>query len=225
MNTDPLIEMRADGHLAVLNFEVAETSKLTRKFIAELATVLTAAARKPLVFSNDRQLVAVYKAAVSHAQLTDESGRAFRCSLTFADSRSRKTIAFTTDAEVFPDGGQWGDKRTPETVYRHELPCFDAQATCHALTDIVSRWETSGDLQDPQPTEEIRAAYLARQPKMPSEDEVAAGYAQRGPVSDLDVQDPVRFLPGMLQKIRDYRKAHGLDAGQIKDQRVNRARP
>ncbi|HTC52008.1 MAG TPA: hypothetical protein VK700_08745 [Steroidobacteraceae bacterium] len=223
-NTDPLIELRADGHVATLTFTVSETSKLARKFVAELAALLTAGPKKPLICTTDRSVLAVYKSGLAHVELHNESGMPFRCGKKFADAKGSGTIQFTTDADAIPHGGAWADKRTPESVYRHELPVFNAEAVTRALTDLVESWETSGDLVDPISFEQQRAEYRASLPKLPTEDEQVAAMAQT-PIADLDPMNPVRFIPGFLAKVRAYRKAHGLDATQIKDQRVNRARP
>jgi hypothetical protein len=223
-NPDQLNELRADGHVATLTFTVSETSKLSRKFCAELGALLTAGPKKPLICTTDRSVLAVYKSGLAHVELQNESGKSFRCGKKFADAKGSGTIQFTTDADAIPHGGTWADKRTPESVYRHELPMFNADAVYRALTDLVESWETVGDLVDPISFEQQRAEYRGSQPKMPTEEEQVAAMAQT-PIADLDPMNPIRFIPGMLQKIRDYRKAHGLDSTQIQDQRVNRARP
>ena len=201
-NTDPLIDLRADGHLAVLTFSVGETGKTTRRFISELTTVLTAGPKKPLIYTTDRSLVAVFKSLTAHVELSNAAGTAFRCSKRLKDGHS--LIKFTTDDATVPEGGTWAAGRTPETVYRHELPVFHAEPVYSVLMDLV---DSSDDLVDPQSAEELRAEFRAKQPKVPTFEEMVEGNAGSDP-GLWDVADPRRTIPGLLAAVKKYRAEH-----------------
>jgi hypothetical protein len=218
MNTNPdqLLDLRADGHLALLSFETHEGSKLTRRFISELTTLLTAGARKPLICSTDRQLLAIFKATVSHSELKAENGNAFRVGLKFADVKDPRTITLTMDSETIPQGGTWADKSSPASVYRHELPCFDIAVMSRELRDFLDRWETAGDLVPPQSAEELRAQFKATQPKIATVAEQAQEFIDFD-FESLDLNNPMRQGPliAEVRRLREVRAAEHAQAERV----------
>jgi hypothetical protein len=153
MNHDPLIELRADGPVVVLTFEVGETSKLAKRFIDELSKLVTSSTvKQPLVYSTGNGFAAVYRAVPNWSyELLDAMGRPLFSDIgrRIADNRSEYTgrINFAiTDELLAPADGVWQRDRTPENTPRHTLSVFDAEATSRALANLVDRWTVAGHI-------------------------------------------------------------------------------
>jgi hypothetical protein len=177
MNHDPLLELRADGPVVVLTFEVGETSKLVKRFIDELTTLAAPATKKPLVYTTGSSFAAVYRAVPKWAyDLSDGMGRPLFSDIArrIADIRSDYTgrISFAITDELVASDGAWAQNRTPETTPRFQLPVFDSEATSRALAALVERWTAAGHIvaiQRPaQPTWE--PDYTERPNNTPSRD-------------------------------------------------------
>ncbi len=123
---DPLLEIRADGLVAVLTFKTGETSTLTKKFAHEQLTLIAASTKKkPIVCTTDRSVVAVYRAAVDFGQFTDERGLTLDYSgKQFADSRgdlsARIGIGATcglVNCLTAVPGSMTARRRTPHVIH------------------------------------------------------------------------------------------------------------
>jgi hypothetical protein len=145
-----LTNLQADGPLVVLNFETIESSKLTRKFIADAAALLLQGDKKPLVLTSTYGLAAVYRAVPSWAySLRDNLGRELFGDIgrRFSDVDSNASqLKFTLSDEpsVYAQDGTWAADREPQNTSRHVLPVFNDELASRQLAELVDSWQTDG---------------------------------------------------------------------------------
>jgi hypothetical protein len=179
--TIDLLDLRADGPLLILSFETgSETSKLARKCIAELSTLVTQGGpKKPLVLTSAHGAAVVYRAVPNWAySLRDNLGRELFAgsSHRFADIKSNfSTVNFSIGDELSEAvfDGTWAGDRTPENVARHQLPVFNDEAASRALTALVERWGSEGHIvhiQRPAASQGNYGGYTTRPSTTPEKD-------------------------------------------------------
>ena len=208
----------ADGPIASLNFRTGGgTSKLTRQFIGELTTVLTAGDRKPLICTNDHGLVAVFR-FYQTCDLRDTMGRplSYTGGLRFADAAQGYTGAVHLDTNSagnrcdieIPAGGRWLNNLTPDSTARHVLPVFDSTRVSQLVTALFDRW--ADRLVDATVTP-------TRSPRPSAVEPQHSGLVDiSNPVGDWDPLDPRHRDRTFVEMVKGWRKKilGGKDRGE-----------
>ena len=198
-------------NLAVLEFHAADESPLVTNFIGELLKIVAPTDRmfkkhsRPLVRTTATSVQAVYRAE-SHASVAlvekHWSGALhplYEYGLIFADEPNTCARAAKFHAicgNVLVDVGEWLNDRSPLTVKRDDLPLWNQDEITPKLRALVDDFVESGKLR-------IGAGYLAPPPN--------PQFTHSAPdisidPSDWDPQDPRRYLPGVVDEVRQLRR-------------------
>jgi hypothetical protein len=209
----------ADGPIAYLKFRTGGTSKMIRQFINELSAALTAGDRKPLVCTNDRELIAVFR-FYQTCDLRNDSGTplSYTGGLRFADAEQGyagaahlgtegASVTHGCDIEI-PAGGRWLNNMTPDSTARHVLAVFDSTRVSQLVMALFDRW--ADRLVD--------AAVAPTRAPRPSgvEPQYSGRVDISNPVGDWDPLDPRRRDRTFVEKVKAWRKKilGGKDRGE-----------
>lgn len=200
----------ADGPIACLKFRTGcGTSKMIRQFINELSASLTAGDRKPLICTNDRELIAIFR-FYQTCELRNHSGTplSYTGGLRFADAEQgyagaahleteSANVTHGCDIEI-PAGGRWLNNLTPDSTARHVLAVFDSTRVSQLVMALFDRW--ADRLADATVTSTRAPRPSAVEPQHSGLVDISQA------IGDLDPLDPRRRDRSFMEKYRAWRK-------------------
>jgi hypothetical protein len=195
----------ADGPCTALHFRTGGgTSRSCRAFISDLTTLLTSTGPKPLVYTTDQSLLAIFRFYQS-AKLTrgfgelDVSGQRFH-DISGYNGALHLGTQYGDGKQCgieIPEGGRWLDNRDPGTTHRHSLPVFDAERISGEIVALLERFADKL-VSTAEPAPAVRRKF-ATDPQYGELD------ISTDP-NDWDPADPRRKIQGFMDRIRELRR-------------------